>query len=54
MHIFYIVACQAHPALVKIGPVFQYWYRLFIFDSLLARMCLVAALRTGGLLETPY
>ncbi len=30
-----IVACQAHPALVKIGPVFV---PLFILDSPLARI----------------
>ena len=33
-----IVACQAHPALVKIGPVLV--------------PCLVAARRSGGLMET--
>ncbi len=31
----YIVACQAHPALIKIG---QALVPLFIFDSLLARI----------------
>ncbi len=31
----HIVACQAHPALVKIGPALV---PLFIFDSLLARI----------------
>ncbi len=51
----YIVACEAHSALVKIGLVFV---PPFIFDSPLARIhvfngpCLGAALRTGGLLET--
>ena len=33
----YIVACQAHPALVKIGPVSS----LFNFNSLLVRIHLV-------------
>ncbi len=31
----HIETCQAHPALVKIGPVFV---SLFIFDSPLARI----------------
>ncbi len=44
-----IVACQAHPALVKIGPVFV---PLFIFDSLLACIHVLGQspfLRTKGL-----
>ena len=53
----YILPCQAHPALVKIGPVFA---PSFFNNSPLAcihvgvnGLCLVAAWRTGGLLETP-
>ncbi len=40
----YIVECQAHPALVKIGLVVA---RLFIFNSLLVRLHLVKVLRTA-------
>ncbi len=41
----YLVACQAHPALVKIG---QCWHSIFNFNG----PCLAAAQRSGGLMET--
>ena len=40
----YIVACQAHPALVKIGLILA---RLFYFNSFLVRFHLVKVLRTA-------